>query len=119
MSISDLYSSGFRDRNKGHFAAIVRVALSDGIITDDEKAFLDRLAGNLDISDSEYENILENPMEYPINPPTFYNARLERLFDLTQMVFADNELGRAPTSYVRTPGCWIRVYTRKCEICGF
>ena len=93
MSISDLYSSGFRDRNKGHFAAIVRVALSDGIITDDEKAFLDRLAGNLDISDSEYENILENPMEYPINPPTFYNARLERLFDLTQMVFADNELG--------------------------
>ena len=44
MSISDLYSSGFRDRNRDHFAAIVRVALSDGEMSPEEKAFLDRLA---------------------------------------------------------------------------
>ena len=50
MSISDLYSTGFRERNRDHFAAIVRVALSDGAISLDEKAFLDRLAKNLDVS---------------------------------------------------------------------
>ncbi|NAS31946.1 TerB family tellurite resistance protein [Flavobacteriaceae bacterium R38] len=93
MSISDLYSSGFRERNKSHFAAIVRVALSDGVITDEEKAFLDRLAGNLDIDKGDYESILENPVEYPVNPPTFYNARLERLYDLAMMVYADHHLG--------------------------
>ena len=37
MSISDLFDSGFRNRNKGHFSAIVRVALSDGTITPEEK----------------------------------------------------------------------------------
>ena len=37
MSISDLFDSGFRARNKDHFAAIVRVAMSDDVITEDEK----------------------------------------------------------------------------------
>lgn len=90
MSISDLYSSGFRERNRDHFAAIVRVALSDGAINPQEKAFLDRLAKNLDISAEEYEEVLENPVNYPVNPPVLYDHRLERLFDLTRMVYTDH-----------------------------
>ena len=39
MSISDLFDSCFRNRNKGHFSAIVRVALSDGIIGTEERYF--------------------------------------------------------------------------------
>ncbi|WP_417442975.1 TerB family tellurite resistance protein [Joostella sp.] len=90
MSISDLYSSGFRDRNRDHFAAIVRVALSDGEISPEEKAFLDRLASNLDITPELYESILENPSAYPVNPPSLYVARLERLYDIARMIFADH-----------------------------
>ena len=41
MSIKDLYSSGFVARNQGHFAAIVRVALSDGKIVKEEQLFLE------------------------------------------------------------------------------
>ena len=55
MSISDLYDRDFRDRNVDHFAAIVRVAMSDGLINGAERAFLDRLAQKLDISESEYK----------------------------------------------------------------
>ena len=89
MSIKDLYTSGFIKRNHGHFAAIVRVALSDGEIVDSEKEFLDRLARRLSISEDEYKEILKNPTGYPINPPTTYNRRLERLFDLVRMVCVD------------------------------
>jgi uncharacterized tellurite resistance protein B-like protein len=92
MSILDLYDSGFKARNKGHFSAIVRVALSDAIITAEEKEFLDRLAKNLEISPAEYEDILENPNKFPINPPYLYIHRLERLYDLARMVFADHHL---------------------------
>ncbi len=91
MSIKDLYSSGFIGRNTGHFAAIVSVALSDGKITDEEKEFLDRLARKLSISEPEYIKILEEPTGYAINPPTTYNRRLERLFDLARIVYADLE----------------------------
>ncbi|MCP4055036.1 MAG: TerB family tellurite resistance protein, partial [Mesoflavibacter sp.] len=60
MSFSDLFDSGFKKRNESQFAAIVRVAMSDGVINDAEKAFLDRLARNLDISEHDYEVILKN-----------------------------------------------------------
>ena len=33
---------------------------------------------------------MDNPDKYPINPPTNKQKRLERLYDLTRMVFADN-----------------------------
>lgn len=93
MSISDLFDSEFKTRNKGHFSAIVRVALADGTIEAQEKVFLDRLASKLDINENEYSEILDNPMKYPINPPYLHTQRLERLYDLARMVHTDHQLG--------------------------
>ncbi len=98
MSIVDFFDSGFQKRNQDHFAAIVRVAMSDGIITDEEQAFLDRLARKLDISDEDYKEILKDYQSHPINPPTSYDKRLERLYDLARMVYADHELGEKQKS---------------------
>ncbi|MGC6422317.1 MAG: TerB family tellurite resistance protein [Flavobacteriaceae bacterium] len=89
MSISDLYSSGFKTRNRDHFAAIVRVALSDNIITAEEEAFIKRLAIFLEIEEEEVATIISDPDKYPINPPANETRRLERLYDLTRMVYAD------------------------------
>ena len=94
MPFSDLFDNEFKSRNKGHFSAIVRIAVADRNISAEEKFFLDKLSVNLEISKEEYEEILENPMKYPINPPYLYTQRLERLYDLSRMVFADNLLGQ-------------------------
>ena len=93
MSFSDLFDNEFKNRNKGHFSAIVRVALSDGELTVEERAFLDKLAIRLEISQSEYVEILDNPSKYPINPPHLHVQRLDRLYDLSRMVYADHVLG--------------------------
>ena len=93
MSISDLFDSGFKKRNEDHFASIVRIAMDDGVITEDEKAFLDRLARKLDISEGEYAQILKDYKTHPINPPTTYDRRLERLYDLSRMVYVDHIKG--------------------------
>jgi len=93
MSFSDLFDSEFKARNKGHFSAIVRVAIADGDLSAEEKQFLDKLKTRLEISDAEYEEILENPLKYPINPPSLHVQRIERLFDLSRMVYADHVLG--------------------------
>ncbi|MEM6514964.1 MAG: TerB family tellurite resistance protein [Bacteroidota bacterium] len=90
MSFSKLFDSGFRKRNQNHFASIVRVAMNDGVITDDERQFLDRLAKRLDISANNYKAILKNYNSHPINPPTSYDRRLERLYDLARMVYVDD-----------------------------
>ncbi len=90
MSFSDLFESGFKKRNQDHFAAIVRVAMSDGIINEAERTFLDRLATRLDITDEDYQTILKDYQTHPINPPLSYDHRLERLYDLARMVWADH-----------------------------
>ena len=90
MSISDLFNSGFTTRNQDHFASIVRIAFSDNFISQEEKDFLERLAHNLDISKETYLMILKNYDSHPINPPISQVARIERLYDLARMVYADH-----------------------------
>lgn len=92
-SYSDLFDPGFKDRNRGHFASIVRVAIADGAISDQERTFLDHLADRLEISEDDYAKILENPEKYPVNPPYLQINRIERLYDLARMVYADHVLG--------------------------
>ncbi len=93
MSIFNMFDSGFKKRNQDHFASIVRVAMSDGVITENERTFLHRLAAKLNISEDEYKVILKDYKSHPINPPTSYDLRLGRLYDLATMVYADDVLG--------------------------
>ena len=104
MSFSDLFYSEFKNRNKGHFSSIVRVAVHDGEFSPEEKKFLDKLALHLEITPAEYEEILENPLKYPINPPYLYTQRLERLYDLARMVYVDHHLGEAQIKLLRKFG---------------
>ena len=93
MSYLDLFDAGFKDRNRGHFASIVRVALADGDISPQEQTFLDYLAERLEISEDDYSKILESPEKYPVNPPYLHINRIERLYDLARMVYANHVLG--------------------------
>ena len=51
------------------------------------------MAIRLEISAAEYEEILENPTKYPINPPYLNTQRIERLYDLARIVNIDHHLG--------------------------
>lgn len=101
MSISDIYSSGKHKQELGHFASIVKIAQSDGIIATEELNLLQRAARKLHINEEEYESILKNPNKYPVNPPVNYDERIERLYRLTQMIFADNSVDPAQVVLLR------------------
>lgn len=92
MSFTDLFESGARGRNLGHFASIAKIASSQGTTDENEIKLLKRFARKLDISELEYEEVLKNPSKYPINPPTTADERLERMLDLFKMIFADHEI---------------------------
>ena len=101
MSFSDLYTPGFKSRNRDHFAAIIKIALADGIISKEEEAFINRTAINLEIEDSEVVEIKANIDSYLINPPVSEQNRLERLYDLSRMVFADNIADKAEKNLLK------------------
>ncbi len=93
MSFSDLFGSGEHLRNLSHFAAIVNLAAVDGAINEAEENLLRRFARKLDITESEYKKVLENPKAYPLSPSHDTERRLERLHDLFRIIFADNAIG--------------------------
>ncbi|MRT15495.1 TerB family tellurite resistance protein [Vitellibacter sp. q18] len=92
MSFTDLFESGEHSRNLGHFASIANIASVDGAINPEEEKMLKRFARKLDIEEEEYEAVLKHPEKYPINPPNDAERRLERIHDLFEMIFADNEI---------------------------
>lgn len=92
MSISELYESGAQKNNIAHFAAIANVAIVDGEANEQEKALLQRFANKLDISEETFKKVIKNPGKYPINPPSIKEERLEYLYDLFKMIFADHDI---------------------------
>ena len=92
MKNSDLSLSRAHKKKLAHFANIIKLARVDFVINEEEQELLDRLAKQLGIEEQEYKNVLENPEAYPINPPVTYDERIERLYNLTNMIFIDGEI---------------------------
>ncbi|MFT5750654.1 MAG: putative tellurite resistance protein B-like protein [Flavobacteriales bacterium] len=92
MSFVDLYESGEHRNQLAHFAAIVNLAAADGDINDNENKLIERFARKLDITESELKDVMKSPSNYPINPPTSASIRLERLYDLFKIIYADHNI---------------------------
>lgn len=90
MAIADLYGTGEHKTNLAHFASIASLAAADGDIGIEEKHLLDRFANKLDITDAEYKEVMRKGNKYPIDPPVGREMRLERLYDLFKIIFADH-----------------------------
>ncbi len=92
MPILDLYYHSEQKKNLAHFAAIASLAAVDGEVNPREKALLDSFADKLNITDEEYKEVMKKSNQYPIEPQNEGIKRLERLFDLFKIIFADNDL---------------------------
>src|SRR6056297_347395 len=90
MSFTDLYGNPEHRKNVAHFAAIATLAASDGVISKEEQTMLDGFARKLEISEKEYKEVMDSNKKLPIEPPTSLEKRMERLYDLFRIIFADN-----------------------------
>jgi len=90
MGISDLYMSVGQKRNISHFANIVRIAYSDGIITEEEIEFLQKIANKYNIEDDKFREIIRHPEKFPTIGHLECIERIERLYDLIIMIRADH-----------------------------
>ena len=92
MSILDLYNHSEKRRNLAHFASMATLAAVDGEINAKELKVIDSFARKLDITEADYKEVMKKSNKYPIDPSNSKVQRLERLFDLFKIIFADNEI---------------------------
>ncbi|PCE62983.1 TerB family tellurite resistance protein [Sediminicola luteus] len=92
MSFAKLFESGNTKPNIAHFAAIANIAAVDGIINEEEEKLLARFAMKLDIDEDLSKEILKNLDKYPIPTTSSKQERLEYIYELFRMIFADHSV---------------------------
>ncbi len=102
MSLLDLFTSGEHKKAKSYFAALVKIAFIDSSMSDEELRYLERMSMNMGLSSDEFVKILNYPDKYPLDPPLDYNDRIEQLYNLTTMIFSDNEVKLDEVKLVRS-----------------
>ncbi len=98
MSVLNYKFSGDEERRIGHFSSIVKLALADNIITEGEEKLLKKLADKLIISEELYNSIIKNPEKYSVKGLHNYNDRIEHLYDLAKMIYADGSVSKEEAS---------------------
>jgi len=92
MPILDLYQHSEQRKNLAHFASLASLAAVDGEVNSQEKRVLDRFAYKLGITEQEYKEVMKKENMYPLDPANSQEERLERLYDLFKIIFADYDL---------------------------
>jgi len=92
MSISNLFRLGHHTRNLAHFSSLVNIAAVDGKLTKDEEILINRMAVKLNISESDFEEIMKDPTKHPVKSSNSVKERLERIHDLFSIVFSDHRI---------------------------
>ncbi|WP_157359407.1 hypothetical protein [Wenyingzhuangia fucanilytica] len=87
----NIFLSGTQRMNRGHLASIVKIARSNNKLSREEITLLKKIKADLGISDLAFRSIIRNPDLYPINPPSNYEERIERLYALANMLHVDKE----------------------------
>ncbi len=94
MGTEDNSASRADKRNLSHFANIVRIAKSDDEVSIEEMQLLTQIAKKYQITDEQYKEILKDPDKVPTIERLDLEERIERLYELMQMVEADRRINK-------------------------
>jgi uncharacterized tellurite resistance protein B-like protein len=101
MGNSERYQDIGHKRNVSHFANIVRIAKSDGEVSTEEMELLSKVAEKYNISQEQFEEILKDPDRIPSLARLEFDERVERLYELLQMVEADRRIEKSEVNTMR------------------
>ncbi|MFT4662930.1 MAG: hypothetical protein ACI8XB_003223 [Patiriisocius sp.] len=90
MSIAELFESGEKKSNKGHFRNLIMIARADGVVSESEQKILDKMGMKIGLNAAQIQEVIDNPSKYRIHPPVNLEDRYERLIGLVEMLSADD-----------------------------
>ena len=103
-SLADLFESGERSRQIGHFKNLVLLARIDGEVSHLEQQLLNRIARRISLTDEQVKEICDHPENYPNLPPANREERYERFIQLIQLIVADGRVDSSEVKLVKSLG---------------
>jgi hypothetical protein len=108
MNILNNSNHPVKKQNIEYFVHLVRIALADDIISDNEMLLLCRLGKKLGFTELETETLINSTVKYDYIPPSDFDKRFEQVYGIVKMTLADgviddNEM-RLASSFARNSG---------------
>ena len=95
MGIIDAYKNAEFKNRISVLATLVKLSLADGVLDENEMKIITRVArdyGLLDQYDILY--IIKNYDKYSLEPTYSYDERIEQLYNLTKIIYADGRIDK-------------------------
>jgi len=89
MSIADIFQTGERKQDIGHFRNLVLIAEVDGVIDDTELLLLRKIGQHIGLSYAQIGAIIDDPKQFRVIPPFGKDDRFEMMIDLIRMMHVD------------------------------
>jgi hypothetical protein len=94
MNIIDISDHSIKKQNTQYFVHLVRIALADDIISNNEMELLHRIGERLGFTDHEINNLIETTGKSDYIPPSELSARFEQVYELIKMALADGTIDK-------------------------
>ena len=80
--------------NIEYFVHLVRIALADDVITENEMELLHRIGKKLGFTEPEIDNLIETTGKSDYIPPYELFKRFEQIYDIVRMALADGVIDK-------------------------
>ena len=99
MAFLNYFDHHDRKKTRSHLKDLVRVALADEILKDEEKQFLERVATNAGIGPEELKEIIDEVTHIEFIPPTELDQKFEQLFNIARLIMIDDHIHEKEIEY--------------------
>lgn len=84
---------------KNHIKNLLALAKADGHMHEKETALLFKIGHGYGLKDWQIQNLVDSTEKYELNIPDNYNDRMNLLYDLILMVFADEVIEKREIAF--------------------
>lgn len=94
MNLIDFFDHPLKKQNKDYFVNLVRIALADDVITENEMELLHRIGKTLGFTDPEIDFLIETTNKSDYIPPNELSERFGQVFGIVKMILADGVIDK-------------------------
>jgi hypothetical protein len=89
MNILSYTNHPVKKQNIEFFIHLVRIAIADDIISNNEMLLLHRIGSKLGFTDPEIDTLIDSTAKSDYIPPNEFSKRFEQVYDIVKMTLAD------------------------------
>jgi len=101
MSFTDFITNHGKKVNKHAFIHLVQISRVDGEIGKEEFELLHKEGKKFGLTDPEIDKIISSEKDHHYHPPYSLEEKFEHLYNLAEMILADDEVTDSETRMIR------------------